>query len=72
MAETVAAIDAATLVIALLETPPVITNTDAIAAVPGIDSLQYCLLDEDSATHNFRRLIAKAVALIPAEAPDSQ
>ena len=39
MAETVAGIDAATLVIVLLETPTAIANADAIAAVPGIDSL---------------------------------
>lgn len=36
---TVAGIDAATLVIVLLETPTAIANADAIAAVPGIDSL---------------------------------
>src|SRR4051795_1768447 len=34
MAETVAGIDAATLVIVLLETPTAIANADAIAAVP--------------------------------------
>ena len=39
MAETVAGIDAATLVIALLETPTAIANAAAIAAIPGIDSL---------------------------------
>jgi 4-hydroxy-2-oxoheptanedioate aldolase len=38
-AETVAGIDAATLVIVLLETPTAIANADAIAAVSGIDSL---------------------------------
>ena len=37
MAETVASIDAATLVIVLLETPTAIANADAIAAVPGIE-----------------------------------
>jgi 2-keto-3-deoxy-L-rhamnonate aldolase RhmA len=39
MAETVDGIDAATLVIVLLETPTAIANASAIAAVPGIDSL---------------------------------
>jgi 4-hydroxy-2-oxoheptanedioate aldolase len=39
MAETFASIDAATLVIALLETPTAIANAAAIAAVPGIDAL---------------------------------
>jgi 4-hydroxy-2-oxoheptanedioate aldolase len=38
-AETFAALDAATLVVALLETPTAIGNAAAIAAVPGIDSL---------------------------------
>jgi 4-hydroxy-2-oxoheptanedioate aldolase len=39
LAETCAAINAATLVIVMLETPQAIANADAIAAVPGIDSL---------------------------------
>ena len=39
LAETCAAIDAATLVIVMLETPTAIANAAAIAAVPGIDSL---------------------------------
>jgi 2-keto-3-deoxy-L-rhamnonate aldolase RhmA len=38
-AETVAGIDAATLVVVLLETPTAIANAAAIAAVPGIDAL---------------------------------
>lgn len=38
-ADTLTGIDAATLVIALLETPAAIANADAIAAVPGIDAL---------------------------------
>ena len=39
LAETCAAIDAATLVIVMLETPRAIANAEAIAAVTGIDSL---------------------------------
>ncbi len=39
LAETCAAIDAATLVIVMLESPTAIANADAIAAVSGIDSL---------------------------------
>lgn len=39
LAETCAAINAATLVIVMLETPQAVANADAIAAVPGIDSL---------------------------------
>jgi 4-hydroxy-2-oxoheptanedioate aldolase len=39
LGETCAAINAATLVIVMLETPRAIANADAIAAVPGIDSL---------------------------------
>ena len=39
LAETCAAIDAATLVVVMLETPTAIANATAIAAVPGIDSL---------------------------------
>ena len=39
LAETCAAINAATLVIVMLETPTAIANADVIAAVPGIDSL---------------------------------
>jgi len=39
LAETCTAINAATLVIVMLETPQAIANADAIAAVPGIDSL---------------------------------
>ena len=39
LAETCAAINAATLVIVMLETPLAISNADAIAAVPGIDAL---------------------------------
>jgi 2-keto-3-deoxy-L-rhamnonate aldolase RhmA len=39
LAETCEAIDAATLVIVMLETPRAIANAEAIAAVPGIDSL---------------------------------
>ena len=39
LAETCAAINDATLVIVMLETPTAIANADAIAAVPGIDSL---------------------------------
>ena len=38
-AETIAGIDAATLVMVLLETPTAIANADAIAAVPGINAL---------------------------------
>jgi 4-hydroxy-2-oxoheptanedioate aldolase len=38
-AETCAAINAATLVVVMLETPQAIANADAIAAVPGIDAL---------------------------------
>ena len=39
LAETCAALNAATLVIVMLETPTAIANAEAIAAVPGIDSL---------------------------------
>src|SRR5438270_797993 len=39
LAETCAAIDAATLVIVMLETPTAIANAGGIAAVPGIDAL---------------------------------
>src|SRR5947207_3906775 len=39
LAETCAAINAATLVIVMLETPTAIANAEAIAAVAGIDSL---------------------------------
>ncbi len=39
LAETAAAINAATLAIVMLETPKAIANADAIAAVPGIDML---------------------------------
>jgi 2-keto-3-deoxy-L-rhamnonate aldolase RhmA len=39
LAETCAAINAATFVVVMLETPTAIANADAIAAVPGIDSL---------------------------------
>src|SRR5260370_4368281 len=39
LAETCTAINAATLVIVMLETPTAIDNAAAIAAVPGIDSL---------------------------------
>src|SRR6267378_3835839 len=39
LAETCTAINAATLVIVMLESPTAITNAAAIAAVPGIDSL---------------------------------
>jgi 2-keto-3-deoxy-L-rhamnonate aldolase RhmA len=39
LAETCAAINAATLVVVMLETPLAIANADAIAAVPGIDAL---------------------------------
>src|SRR5437763_10233294 len=39
LAETCAAIDAATLVVVMLETPTAIANAAAIAAVPGIDCL---------------------------------
>ena len=39
LAETCAAINAATLIVVMLETPTAIANADAIAAVPGIDSL---------------------------------
>jgi 2-keto-3-deoxy-L-rhamnonate aldolase RhmA len=39
LAETCAAIDAATMVVVMLETPRAIENAEAIAAVPGIDSL---------------------------------
>ena len=38
-ADATAGIDAATLVVVMLETPNAIANADAIAAVPGIDSL---------------------------------
>jgi 4-hydroxy-2-oxoheptanedioate aldolase len=38
-AEAIAAIDAATLVVVMLETPRAIDNAAAIAAVPGIDAL---------------------------------
>jgi 2-keto-3-deoxy-L-rhamnonate aldolase RhmA len=39
LAETCSAINAATFVVVMLETPTAIANADAIAAVPGIDSL---------------------------------
>src|SRR5437773_602153 len=39
LAESCAAINDATLVVVMLETPMAIANADAIAAVPGIDSL---------------------------------
>jgi 2-keto-3-deoxy-L-rhamnonate aldolase RhmA len=39
LADTCAAINAATLVVVMLETPTAIANADAIASVPGIDSL---------------------------------
>ena len=39
LGETCAAINSATMVIVMLETPQAIENADAIAAVPGIDSL---------------------------------
>jgi len=39
LAETCAAINAATFVVVMLETPQAIANAEAIAAVPGIDSL---------------------------------
>jgi 4-hydroxy-2-oxoheptanedioate aldolase len=39
LAEATAAINAATLVVVMLETPQAIGNADAIAAVPGIDAL---------------------------------
>jgi len=39
LAETCAAINAATLVVVMLETPQAIANAEAIAAVPGIDAL---------------------------------
>jgi 4-hydroxy-2-oxoheptanedioate aldolase len=39
LAETCSAINAATLVVVMLETPTAIANAAAIAAVPGIDSL---------------------------------
>ncbi|MGC2415541.1 MAG: aldolase/citrate lyase family protein [Stellaceae bacterium] len=39
LAETCAAINTATLVVVMLETPTAISNAAAIAAVPGIDSL---------------------------------
>ncbi|MFI4949075.1 MAG: HpcH/HpaI aldolase/citrate lyase family protein [Alphaproteobacteria bacterium] len=39
LAETCATINAATLVVVMLETPTAISNAAAIAAVPGIDSL---------------------------------
>ena len=39
LAETCAEIDAATMVVVMLETPLAIANANAIAAVPGIDSL---------------------------------
>jgi 4-hydroxy-2-oxoheptanedioate aldolase len=39
LAETCAEINAATMVVVMLETPLAIANADAIAAVPGIDSL---------------------------------
>ena len=39
LADTCAAINAATLIIVMLETPTAIANAAAIAAVPGIDSL---------------------------------
>src|SRR5205823_3348539 len=39
LAETCAAINAATFVVVMLETPTAIANAAAIAAVPGVDSL---------------------------------
>ena len=39
LADTCAAINAATMIVVMLETPLAIKNVDAIAAVPGIDSL---------------------------------
>src|ERR1051326_2866470 len=39
LAETCAALDAATLVVVMLETPTAIANAAAIAAVPGVDGL---------------------------------
>jgi len=39
LAETCSAINAATFVVVMLETPTAIANADLIAAVPGIDSL---------------------------------
>ena len=39
LAETCSAINAATFVVVMLETPTAIANANAIAAVPGIDSL---------------------------------
>jgi 2-keto-3-deoxy-L-rhamnonate aldolase RhmA len=39
LAETCAAINAATFVVVMLETPQAIANAEAIAAVPGIDAL---------------------------------
>jgi 2-keto-3-deoxy-L-rhamnonate aldolase RhmA len=39
LAETCSAINAATLVVVMLETPRAVENAAAIAAVPGIDSL---------------------------------
>ena len=39
LAETCAEINAATMVVVMLETPQAIANAEAIAAVPGIDSL---------------------------------
>ena len=39
LAESCAAINAATLVVVMLETPEAIANAEAIAAVPGIDAL---------------------------------
>ncbi|HYU11116.1 MAG TPA: aldolase/citrate lyase family protein [Stellaceae bacterium] len=39
LADTCAGINAATLVVVMLETPTAIANADAIAAVPGIDAL---------------------------------
>jgi 2-keto-3-deoxy-L-rhamnonate aldolase RhmA len=39
MAETVAAIDAATMVVVMLESPEAIGNADAIAATDGVDAL---------------------------------
>jgi len=39
VADTVAAVNAATLLVIMLETPTAIANADAIAAVPGVDAL---------------------------------
>jgi 2-keto-3-deoxy-L-rhamnonate aldolase RhmA len=39
VADTVAAVNAATLLVIMLETPTAIANADAIAAVPGVDTL---------------------------------